>query len=110
MFKWYEGFAMMIVFLRGVRSALQLGALSSRNLRWLCTAWPRLRLRNRPNAATPWDSAEGEEDEDPSAATWQRSWLGEGRQYLYRCHHSTVHAKKTGFLLRECSVKCRKVV
>ena len=37
MFKWYEGSAMMIVFLRGVRSASQLGALM-RSI-WNTRAW-----------------------------------------------------------------------
>ena len=31
----------------------------------------RLRLRNHPDAATPLDSAEGEEGEHPSTATWR---------------------------------------
>ena len=81
---------------------VELLVLSPRNLRWLCAAWPRFRLRNRPDAATPLDSAEGEEGEHPSAATRRRSWLGEDRQYLDGHFHSTVHARKQGGI--QCKV------
>jgi hypothetical protein len=72
-----------------------------------CTPY---RLRNRPNAATPWDAAEGEEGEHPGAATRRRGSLGEGRQHIHGHCPSTVHVEKMGYLLRESSVKCRKVV
>ena len=84
--------------------------LSSRNLRWLCAAWPRLRLRNRPNAGTPLGFCRGRGRRAPQRGD-TATRLARRRSSVPRWTFSQYcTCEKTGLILRECSVKCRKVV